>query len=95
MIRTRLWSNGTYDQHNELMSDDHISHCIDSLRQALMCYVDVTPIPWVWSPLRKEAVPAATIQHTCRNFETIKQWTKENHIDTFNSKVFVEDELKA
>lgn len=102
MIRMRLWSNGTSYQASasgaathDLTSDDHISHCVDSLRQALMCSVDITPIPWMWSPLKQETVPVATIQHTCRNFETIRQWAKENHIKNFDSKVFVEDELKA
>ncbi|KAF9219003.1 hypothetical protein BS17DRAFT_718849, partial [Gyrodon lividus] len=31
--------------HEEL---DHMGHCIDSLRESLMCPADITPIIWAW-----------------------------------------------
>ncbi|KAF9530399.1 hypothetical protein CPB83DRAFT_810742 [Crepidotus variabilis] len=93
MLRLRLWSNGTFDPSNILMSMDHLSHCMDSLRQALMCSSDITPIPWSWNYETKEAKPVADIQHSCRNFNKVKEWARENHVKSFNPKVYVEDDL--
>ncbi|KAF9522204.1 hypothetical protein CPB83DRAFT_777449, partial [Crepidotus variabilis] len=93
MIRLRIWSNSTVADEM-LMSDDHISHCVDALRQALMCAADITPMSWRWKPEAQEAkLVVNDVPHTCRNFEKVKQWAKENHLDSFDSKVFVEDNL--
>lgn len=91
-LRLRLWSNGTVDPNDFNLAMDHASHCIDSLRQAVMCAVDITPIPWRWFPDRGESQPYSSIQHTCRNFEQVREWAKENHLKSFDKTVPVVDE---
>ncbi|KAI2787678.1 hypothetical protein POX_f08053 [Penicillium oxalicum] len=52
----------------------HIHHCLDHLRQALMCHVDVTPIPVLWAEKENRPLNDFQVEHTCRNFWQVKQW---------------------
>ncbi|KAF9523975.1 hypothetical protein CPB83DRAFT_727462, partial [Crepidotus variabilis] len=82
MLRLHVFSpNATmHNTDDPLQGTVHLSHCIDSLRQSIMCSVDITPIPWVWDFKDKVARPVADIQHTCRNFEKVREWAKEKHL---------------
>ena len=91
MLRKRIWSTETYSPDDELMGIEHLEHCIDSLRQSLMCSVDVTPIPWVWWEQDQEAKAVAEIAHTCRNFDDVKDWAKQNQVRAFNRSIHVQD----
>ncbi|KAH8651632.1 hypothetical protein BGZ60DRAFT_388256, partial [Tricladium varicosporioides] len=92
-VRKRIWSTETYDPKDELMGIEHIEHCIDAIRQSLMCSADVTPIPWVWWEKDHEAKAIAEIAHTCRNFEDIQEWGKQHRVEHFNRTIYVEDPL--
>ncbi|CEJ92866.1 hypothetical protein VHEMI08494 [[Torrubiella] hemipterigena] len=55
----------------------HIGHCLESLRQSVMCHADVTPAVWHWdasaaAPSRNK--PWLDVPHTCRNFDRLRQW---------------------
>jgi Mycotoxin biosynthesis protein UstYa len=57
-------------------------HCIDYLRQVLMCHSDVTPIthkkrPAGYNPALADWVPNFSTPHTCRNFQKIHDWAKK------------------
>jgi hypothetical protein len=51
----------------------HLEHCLDRLRQAVMCHGDLTPAPlYVF-----EGFPVAlgkSGKRTCRKFEPIRKW---------------------
>ncbi|KAI0818327.1 hypothetical protein GGR55DRAFT_674160 [Xylaria sp. FL0064] len=53
----------------------HVEHCIDYLRQGVMCAADLTMIPVSWSTKRDRILQNAEVVHTCRNFEKIHEWT--------------------
>jgi len=95
MLRLRLWSNQTFAPDDEHMGIEHMSHCLDALRQSLMCSVDITPIPWIWDAEAKEAKAVAEIEHTCRNFDKVREWAQENQAKSFDTKVYVEDDLSS
>lgn len=69
---------------NELLADDaqytHIFHCIDLLRQSLMCSADLSLVYWEWRPERGHHSPNATTTHICRKWEGIHGWAKEHKI---------------
>ncbi|KAH6721008.1 hypothetical protein BKA61DRAFT_466802, partial [Leptodontidium sp. MPI-SDFR-AT-0119] len=52
----------------------HWDHCIDILRQTLMCHADITPMPDgnVYSVL--------AASETCRDFERVREWAVERRI---------------
>ena len=48
-----------------------IVHCIDYLRQVLMCHGDLTPITLAYDIKENFVKPDFRIKHTCRDFESI------------------------
>ena len=52
---------------------DHMEHCIDHLRQVIMCHGDLTPAPlYSWEGFGIELVRSGS--HTCRKWEPIQAW---------------------
>jgi hypothetical protein len=60
------------------------------LRQSVMCSSDVTPIPYAWYPKYQEVMPTTGIMHTCRDFDAIRDWTRERETFMFNETHRVE-----
>ena len=56
----------------------HRSHCIELLRQSVMCHSDITPVSWMY----KDGSPYPILHgnHVCRDFEKISSWAKERRI---------------
>lgn len=61
---------------DELLGPSHISHCIDILRQAVMCNSDISPLVWQWDEKRSSYKEKATIMHTCKRFDKIQEWAR-------------------
>jgi len=85
LLRKSLYHN--YDYYHALgkgafSNDDrvirsHVTHCLDILRQQLMCTVDVGVLGQVW--WNKESPTAFTdfnTKHMCRNFEDVRKWAE-------------------
>ena len=56
-------------------------HCIDMIRETIMCSSDVTPITYYDNeavPERRLPMPDFPTVHTCRNFEEILSWNNDN-----------------
>jgi hypothetical protein len=55
---------------------EHTSHCIDQLRQSIMCHGDLTPVPlYVW---RGFPISIGRSElHTCRKWDRIRDWMDE------------------
>lgn len=56
----------------------HLDHCIDSIREFIMCKADMTPIILI-PPERSEIpvpLPEFRTTHVCRNFEKLNNWVK-------------------
>lgn len=58
----------------------HYDHCIDTIRESLMCHADVATIYWQWIPSVRVPKPRLEVTHTCRDFEAIREWAKENEL---------------
>lgn len=71
----------------------HLDHCIDSIRQSLMCSADVTPLPYVWWRKYDQLMPASAVTHTCRDFDAIRDWAKERLAGKIDVHVQVHDPL--
>ncbi|KIM95539.1 hypothetical protein OIDMADRAFT_133847 [Oidiodendron maius Zn] len=63
-----------------LSHSGHLKHCLEQIRQNLMCHLDMTPTPRTWRP-----APAGTRGHgifhadtdqwhVCRNYEAMRTW---------------------
>ncbi|KAK0653337.1 Cyclochlorotine biosynthesis protein O [Lasiodiplodia hormozganensis] len=61
----------------------HVSHCLDIIRQQLMCTVDTGVLGQVWykphdAPL--EAYVDFNTHHKCRNFDAVRAWAEEHQM---------------
>ncbi|KAG1730985.1 uncharacterized protein EDB91DRAFT_1155917 [Suillus paluster] len=61
----------------------HLDHCLEMIRQTIMCNVDVTMITWDWVAGHKVPYPNFNTRHQCRNYEKILDWADKHavHID--------------
>ena len=59
--------------------DVHMNHCVDYLRQAVMCNVDISPMRIEWTTKWNRLVDHFDIWHTCRNFDKIKGWMADRN----------------
>lgn len=57
-----------------------LDHCIDSIRQSIMCHGDIATVYWQWMPVRQQPLPRLEITHTCRDFDAITDWAKEHRL---------------
>ncbi|KAJ6443436.1 alpha 1,3-mannosyltransferase [Purpureocillium lavendulum] len=60
------------------MGIDHIDHCIDILRQQIMCSSDTTPNVFQFSPKDSGIRAFASVLHKCRDFNKIKKWAEDH-----------------
>lgn len=56
-------------------TDYATDHCIESLRELIMCGGNMTPIPLEWSETGERLNPNYASTHTCRDFSRLKEWT--------------------
>jgi len=84
--------------HKEHYVDDfgeeHTSHCIDSIRQYIMCNVDISVIVWQWNAQQSFVIPRFTQPHMCQNFDKLLGWARERRMHNYiDLQLFVEDDL--
>ncbi|KAJ5113603.1 hypothetical protein N7456_002137 [Penicillium angulare] len=71
---------GTFS-NNEQILRYHVSHCLDVIRQQLMCTVGTALLGQVWIyPDNPEPYHDFSTQHKCKNFEKIRRWAQINQI---------------
>ncbi|KAN0116855.1 protein of unknown function (DUF3328) domain containing protein [Hyaloscypha variabilis] len=58
----------------------HWDHCIDILRQTLMCHADVTPMPYFYRARDDNVYSVLASTETCRDYDKIKSWALERQI---------------
>ncbi|KIM95117.1 hypothetical protein OIDMADRAFT_134566, partial [Oidiodendron maius Zn] len=76
--RYRIFDNLT--GVNLTLAIDHTEHCVDSIRQSLMCSVDISTIYWQWDTARQKTIANAQTTHICKNFEKIQAWARDHAI---------------
>ncbi|KAG1852833.1 hypothetical protein DFJ58DRAFT_399084 [Suillus subalutaceus] len=65
----------------------HLDHCIEMIRQNIMCNADVTMITWYWVQGHAVSYPNFNTRHRCRNYEKIMDWSVEHAIHIDESEV--------
>ena len=65
----------------EIITDRIVAHCLDILRQQLMCQVDIGVLGQVWvHPTDPEPFVDFHTVHKCRDFEAIRKWAEERQL---------------
>ncbi|KAF7437552.1 hypothetical protein PC9H_004394 [Pleurotus ostreatus] len=88
-IRKTIYSDHYPDMRISLPGNEiHMSHCLDSIRQSLMCSSDVSLIVWRWDEEAGQSFPRGDVVHRCRDFDRIKEWALENQLGNhFNTSI--------
>ena len=68
------------DGEDGLLGHKHMGHCIDQIRQSLMCSSDITPLVFKWVEEKQEVKESAAVVHSCRNFDLIREWALEKRM---------------
>ncbi|TVY34181.1 Oxidase [Lachnellula subtilissima] len=89
LLRQTLYFNyGYYKSKGEgaFTNDDrilqfHVTHCMDVIRQQLMCMPDTGVLGQVWwDPKDPKAFVDFNTRHKCKNFDAIRQWAQDRQM---------------
>jgi hypothetical protein len=91
MIRQYTWfqagplegnyENPPFNPDDPVGNRMHIDHCIETLRIAIMCYGDVSPVLVMEDAKSPIAMKADfNSYHKCRNFDSLRTWLDENWV---------------
>jgi len=76
------------------LDEDHVSHCVDAIRQSLMCNADISVNVWQWDNEISAVVGHSNQAHTCRNFDKLLDWAEERQLQEWiDTRLFIEDDL--
>lgn len=65
----------------------HRDHCIEAIRQSLMCSADLAPIPSRWYETLGQSYIDTNRPHICRNWGLIRSWVNERVNGSLKVKV--------
>ncbi|KAJ6789905.1 hypothetical protein PWT90_03419 [Aphanocladium album] len=71
----------------------HFDHCIDLLRQTLMCHGDVSLHPYEWIDGYRFPWPTERTEHQCRNWDKLVAWSKEHSIPDLEGPILTHPTL--
>ncbi|THC88338.1 hypothetical protein EYZ11_012217 [Aspergillus tanneri] len=82
--------------NNDYIVRRHVSHCLDILRQQLMCTVDVGVLGqvWVWPEDPRPFVDFNT-RHRCRDFDQIRQWAQDHQLPQIPPPDFLQEKPES
>jgi hypothetical protein len=85
----RSQSKGAFVNDDNIVRK-HVSHCLDIIRQQLMCTPDTGLLGQVWWDVNnpKSFVDFNT-EHKCKNFDAIRQWAEERQLPETVPKDFL------
>ncbi|KAI1171177.1 hypothetical protein F4777DRAFT_594077 [Nemania sp. FL0916] len=94
-IRKAFWPDRYMkdDVHGD-RSGLHLDHCIDSLRQSLMCSSDISTLHFDWLPEKHKNFVVSSATHTCRNFEKLRVWAMNKNVKGWDPGAFIPDPFR-
>jgi hypothetical protein len=64
----------------------HLNHCLDILRQTLMCHADVEAVVFNWRETQVAPYPDFGVYRTCKNWDVLFDWTEKNKMSNMTTK---------
>ncbi|KAK8128699.1 hypothetical protein PG984_009807 [Apiospora sp. TS-2023a] len=63
------------------MYERHYEHCVDYIRQSLMCQFDTGIIPYNWVLDHENPTPNANTHHTCVDWDALQEWLAQRTVE--------------
>lgn len=70
-------------------------HCIDQVRQSLMCSADTSIIPVQWNDATKSMRPRVDTVHTCKKYDSLLNWTSGRNLSSFRGAARVVEKRRG
>ena len=70
----------------------HYEHCIDYIRQSMMCNFDTGIVPYNWVLNRNTPTPDANTMHKCVNWDKLQGWLQSRVVQMPDSFVWRQPE---
>ncbi|EON98885.1 putative tat pathway signal sequence protein [Phaeoacremonium minimum UCRPA7] len=67
----------TWGYEPPVMFESHVDHCIDILRQNIMCNADVEMLTYNWRLTQHNPFPDIGAHKVCRDFDALVRWQEE------------------
>ncbi|KAB8298645.1 hypothetical protein EYC80_000824 [Monilinia laxa] len=67
----------------------HVDHCIDDIRQALMCHADTSITTFKWQEGIRRPMPDFAGWHTCNNWQVLDDWATSRAFSMFDQKSLI------
>ncbi|GKT52003.1 uncharacterized protein ColSpa_12184 [Colletotrichum spaethianum] len=71
----RIWVGDPGPEMDRLWDHVEAEHCLDYVRQAVMCNANTTLVTHKWFKSAQTFGPNFRTQHTCRNYEALMDWS--------------------
>lgn len=68
---------------------DHVGHCIDMIRESLVCHADIAISTYSWKKGRLLPFPNFRVDHECRNWEKIMEWAKAHQAPSLRGNALI------
>ncbi|KAF7680202.1 hypothetical protein GT037_001853 [Alternaria burnsii] len=70
----------------------HVNHCIETLRQGIMCRGDVSLGTYTYLSGGNDVTARSWASHRCVDFDALMEWTRSRAIDIFADGILVKPE---
>lgn len=72
---------------------ERLDHCVEMLRQVIMCKADTSLMSFEWRPDTQMPFPSFQIEHECRNWDSLVEWSRERSLDINDLSLLVHPTL--
>ncbi|KJZ80042.1 hypothetical protein HIM_00756 [Hirsutella minnesotensis 3608] len=74
---------------------DHVGHCIDMIRQSLMCAADISISTYDWKMDHLKPWPNFRVAHECANWDSIVAWAQRHRAPNLYGNMLMHPKLGA
>ncbi|KAH8699312.1 tat pathway signal sequence [Talaromyces proteolyticus] len=86
-IRKSYYSDYYHDPNPLVDQQEHFDHCIDLLRQVIMCHGDISLHTYEWKDDYRWPWPSMRTEHQCRNWDKLMVWSKEHYLPSLTGPI--------
>lgn len=87
ILRVQIYRDWYPDRHTMEKQLEHADHCIDTLRQVLMCHGDIALMTYDWIDDYRWPWPNFHADHECRRWDLLEQWSAEHSVRSLKGPI--------
>lgn len=86
-IRKSYYSDYYHNPNPVAVQQEHFDHCIDLLRQVIMCHGDISLHTFEWKDDYRWPWPSMRTEHQCRNWDKLMAWSEDHNIPNLTGPI--------